>query len=724
MNLKKILSGFLAAAMAVTTMVTATFNAGAEGVTKQFKVTNEKVPTTELVDVAKAVITVKIVSKGSAEYMQAFTQSQTSAWTTGSVDISSTEEQTVTVSFTPAVTDNYSQVGIQAGASDGTDLSDVDVKIIKVEYQKADGTVVTTYDSNVPVISADNFTYSTYKNTSMEIGDTFTITFNSVVNGTGIPDGAKFDIKYKIPKIANPDPEKDDDYNYYAPVVNSEVNGTEGQEETGLKVTSETSGTKTIFTFEAVSAPTAEYAFMVNIETIVSGTRGYLWFTGDMGYKVVAATKHKVEVADTIVNGTVTAAPTTAAKDEKVTLTVTPAEGYELDTLTVATSTAGTDTVTVAADNTFVMPDADVTVTATFKKAEVALTGITLNKTTASVLVGGTTTLTATKVPATTTDETAISWASDTPAVATVSASGVVTGVKAGTATITAACGGFSAECEVTVTAEAKPCTAIALDKTTAEVTKGKTVKLTATTLPEDTTDDITWASGNTSVATVAADGTVTGVAEGTATITATCGTKSATCEITVTADTTPCTGITLDKTTAKVMKNATVTLTATATPTDTTDEITWASSDTSIATVDQTGKVTGVARGTADITVTCGTKTATCKISVNEEETISGTTPKVLQSAVTNGKYNENDVFVISAADVAAAKSVTVTVTDNTGKKTTKDVTECYKKVTYTAADGTTDTITANGNDCLLAVTVTGIPVGTTVTVTVTVNK
>ena len=75
-------------------------------------------------------------------------------------------------------------------------------------------------------------------------------------------------------------------------------------------------------------------------------------------------TEHKINIAETT-NGTVTANPASAAKDAEVTLTVTPAEGYELDKLTVAGKTATNVTVT---DNKFTMPDEDVTVTATFKK--------------------------------------------------------------------------------------------------------------------------------------------------------------------------------------------------------------------------------------------------------------------------------------------------------------------------------------------------------------------
>jgi len=78
-------------------------------------------------------------------------------------------------------------------------------------------------------------------------------------------------------------------------------------------------------------------------------------------------------------------------------------------------------------------------------------------------------------------------------------------------------------------------------------------------------------------------------------------------------------TGITVAPTTASVAVGATTTLAATLTPDDTTDStVTWSSSDTSIATVDaSTGKVTGVAAGSATITATSGSVTATSAVTV-----------------------------------------------------------------------------------------------------------
>lgn len=78
-----------------------------------------------------------------------------------------------------------------------------------------------------------------------------------------------------------------------------------------------------------------------------------------------------------------------------------------------------------------------------------------------------------------------------------------------------------------------------------------------------------------------------------------------------------PCTGITLNKSSiAFTAIGATDTLTATLTPSDTTEALTWVSSDTDVATI-ANGVVTCVGIGTATITATCGTQIATCEVNV-----------------------------------------------------------------------------------------------------------
>ena len=80
---------------------------------------------------------------------------------------------------------------------------------------------------------------------------------------------------------------------------------------------------------------------------------------------------------------------------------------------------------------------------------------------------------------------------------------------------------------------------------------------------------------------------------------------------------TVPATGISLNKSTLNISELDSETLTATVLPADTTDKVTWTSSDPKIATVDENGKVTALYYGTTTITATAGTKTATCIVNV-----------------------------------------------------------------------------------------------------------
>jgi len=169
----------------------------------------------------------------------------------------------------------------------------------------------------------------------------------------------------------------------------------------------------------------------------------------------------------------------------------------------------------------------------------------------------------------------------------------------------------------------------ITLDKDTLSLNVGDTDKLTAQLEADDITGiTVTWTSSEPSVATVT-DGTVTAVGAGTTTITATAGNQSATCTVTVTAATVPVTGVTLDKTTAKITIPETLQLKATVMPDNATDSaVTWTSSNDAVATVDGNGLVTAKAAGTATITAKAGDKTATCVVTV-EEIKITSITPE-----------------------------------------------------------------------------------------------
>ena len=234
---------------------------------------------------------------------------------------------------------------------------------------------------------------------------------------------------------------------------------------------------------------------------------------------------------------------------------------------------------------------------------------VTLNKTVLSLAVGETATLTATVKPDDATDKN-VTWSSSDESVAKV-VDGKVTAVKAGKVTITAKCGGKTAECAVTVTV---PTGSVTLDKTSISLAVGETAQLTATVKPDDATDkNVTWTSSDESVAKVV-DGKVTALKSGKATITAKCGGKTAECAVAVTV---PITSLTLDKTSLSLAVGETAQLTATVKPDDATDKtVTWTSSDESVAKVDK-GKVTTLKAGKATIAAKCGGKTAECAVTV-----------------------------------------------------------------------------------------------------------
>ena len=170
----------------------------------------------------------------------------------------------------------------------------------------------------------------------------------------------------------------------------------------------------------------------------------------------------------------------------------------------------------------------------------VLVSNITLSQTTGSIVEGETLHLSAIVSPKEASNP-ELSWSSDNTSVATVDASGTVTGFAPGTAKITAAAqdgSGVRATCELTVVKKAIPVIGVGLNEEAITLKKGDTYQLVSAVVPSDATDQtLTWTSSKTDVATVDATGKVTAIAAGTANITATTndGTNlSATCVVTV----------------------------------------------------------------------------------------------------------------------------------------------------------------------------------------------
>jgi len=169
------------------------------------------------------------------------------------------------------------------------------------------------------------------------------------------------------------------------------------------------------------------------------------------------------------------------------------------------------------------------------------------------------------------------------------------------------------------VTENTVPVQSVTLDKPTLSLAVGGSEALAATVLPADAADkNVTWTSSDENIATVDAAGTVTAVAEGTATITATAGGKTASCVVTVSPAAIPVTGISLDKPALALAVGERGTLTATVSPENATDTVVWSSDNGAVATVDQSGVVTAVAAGKAVITATAGGVSATCDVTVS----------------------------------------------------------------------------------------------------------
>jgi uncharacterized protein YjdB len=249
----------------------------------------------------------------------------------------------------------------------------------------------------------------------------------------------------------------------------------------------------------------------------------------------------------------------------------------------------------------------------------VNVTGVTMNKITLELGVGEDERLVAMVVPSNATNQ-SVAWSSDNKGVASVE-NGRVTGVGAGQARVEATTenGGHRAHCDVYV--RNIPVTGVSLDKTSIVLAQGGVEVLLASVQPNNATNkNVSWSSSNLSIAMVSAGGIVTGVSSGNAIITVTTqdGGRTAVCAVQVAA--VPVASVSLIKTLLTLSHGDSETLVAIVQPENATNKnVSWSSSNPSIAAVSQGGIVTGVAPGSAAITVTTqdGGKTAVCAVTV-----------------------------------------------------------------------------------------------------------
>ena len=229
----------------------------------------------------------------------------------------------------------------------------------------------------------------------------------------------------------------------------------------------------------------------------------------------------------------------------------------------------------------------------------------------------------------------------------------------------------------------------ITLNNSTLSLTTGQNFTLQAMLSPSNATNkEVTWESSDAGVAAVSKDGVVTAKKAGKATIVAKAADESgkyASCVVTVTEAKKEVTGVTLNKSSLNLGVGGSEVLSATVLPADATNkQVTWLSSTPSVATVSQSGVVTGVKEGTTQISVITadGSKTAICSVIVSgQTQTEPGTQtggiidPATGKTAAATFSGMEIELDYTSTAYNGSDKEPGVSIQDASGNDLTEDV-------------------------------------------------
>ena len=274
------------------------------------------------------------------------------------------------------------------------------------------------------------------------------------------------------------------------------------------------------------------------------------------------------------------------------------------------------------------------------------------------------------------------SWSSADTLVATMNTGGAAKGVSIGSSVITADFQAQSATSLLTVTDATL--TSIMLTPANPHIPKGNTLQLTATGIYSDgisvdMTSSAIWSSSDTLIATVNADGIVSGIASGSTIITATSAALSATTNVTITD--TSLTSIAVTPGNPTIAKDSNKQLTATGTYSDgslanITNAVTWSSADTLVATVNNTGLANGISTGSSLINASAGG--------------VSGSTNMTITSAVLSS-------IVVSPTNPSLVKGMNKQFAA-TGTYSDGSVADISTSVTWSSSDTLVATIDVNG--------------------------
>lgn len=361
-------------------------------------------------------------------------------------------------------------------------------------------------------------------------------------------------------------------------------------------------------------------------------------------------------------------------------------------TITVSTSNGLTDIATITVLNENEIPKEVKVESVSFK-----INGIKLK-------VGDKSTLEVIVLPENATNKTII-WKSNDENIVKVN-NGIITGVKVGEATITATVDGKSANLKVYVKDNIIPVTGLTLDKTSITMNPKTDIILHATISPNNASNkELIWSSNNSSVASVDKNGKVTAKSSGTAIITVKTVDGKFSKTATVKVNSIKASSVTLSPTSTSIDVGGTTKITATINPSEASNNnITWGSSDTSIATVNSNGVVTGKKAGTVDIVASCDGKTATAKVTVKNVEATSikitgsknifytnytnSSSLNVTLSTTFTPSNTTNKTVTWSSSDTSIAtvnSSGVVTAKKKIGKAVITATTSNGKKATYT---------------------------------------
>lgn len=385
---------------------------------------------------------------------------------------------------------------------------------------------------------------------------------------------------------------------------------------------------------------------------------------------------------------------------------------WSVDQAGVASMAANGTAAGLAPGTTLVRATVEgVTGTATLTVTDTATVvgSVTVSPATAAVETGGTVALTATVRDAggVILGGAAVAWSSDAPAVATVDAAGTVTAVAAGTAVIRAGSGGVEGVATVTVSDVPPPpppaVASVEVNPAAASVDMGATAAFGATPRAADgsalTGRTVTWTVDHGAVASVAADGTVTGLTPGSTTVRATSEGVVGTAALTVVDTATVVGSVTVSPGAPALETGATTALTATVHDTAGAvvvgAPVAWSSDPPGVATVDAAGVVTAVSPGTAVVTANSGGVEGAATVTVTDPPPPAVATVDVSPSS--------------TSLTVGATAALTATPRAADGSALTG------RPVAWSTAQGGVASVNGSG-------TVTGVGAGTT-TITATVE-